>query len=75
MVQNTAVPVGSVRELRLKISPETEMVLIEEAQFFDESILTLVVELADAGSMSSVLAWTRFSASAFGDRCRNYGGG
>jgi len=47
--KHTAVPVGSVRELRLKISPETEMVLIEEAQFFDESILTLVVELADAG--------------------------
>jgi thymidine kinase len=48
-VTHTAVPVGSVKELRSKLLPETELVLIEEAQFFDESIVGLVVELADAG--------------------------
>ena len=48
-IKHNAVPVGSVKELRAKLLAETEMVLIEEAQFFDESIVSLVVELADAG--------------------------
>jgi len=47
--KHTAVPVSSVKELRSKLLPETEVVLVEEAQFFDESIVGLVVELADAG--------------------------
>lgn len=48
-VRHEAVPVRNVAELRASILPETEVVLIEEAQFFDESLVKLVVELADSG--------------------------
>jgi thymidine kinase len=48
-VKHEAVPVLSISELRAKIEPDTEVVLIEEAQFFDPSIVSLCVELADAG--------------------------
>jgi thymidine kinase len=47
--KHTALPVKSIKELKAKLLPDTEMVLIEEAQFFDESIVSLVVELADNG--------------------------
>ena len=47
--KHTALPVGSVQELRARLLPDTEVVLIEEAQFFDESIVSLVIELADSG--------------------------
>jgi len=48
-VKHAAVPVNSVIELRQRICPDTEVILIEEAQFFDDSIVGLAVELADAG--------------------------
>ena len=48
-VKHEAVPVMSTSEIRSKIAPDTEVVLIEEAQFFDPSIVALCVELADAG--------------------------
>ncbi len=47
--KHSAVPVGSIQELKAKLDADTEVVLIEEAQFFDESIVGLVVDLADAG--------------------------
>lgn len=48
-VSHEAVPVASVRDLAGQIEKETEIVLIEEAQFFDPSLCQLVVELADCG--------------------------
>ncbi len=48
-VSHAAVPVNSVQELKSKLAPDTEVILIEEAQFFDESIIDLAVELADHG--------------------------
>jgi len=48
-VQHEAVPVNSAADLRSKISPDVEMVLIEEVQFFDPTITDLCVELADRG--------------------------
>ncbi len=48
-VQHEAVPVAGVPDLRSKIIKESDMVLIEEVQFFDESIVDLAVELADSG--------------------------
>jgi thymidine kinase len=48
-VQHKAMPVNSVRDLAAKILPETQIVLIEEAQFFDESLADLSVRLADEG--------------------------
>lgn len=48
-VKHEAVPVATVGELRRKIEAGTQVVLIEEVQFFDPSIVPLVVELADAG--------------------------
>ncbi len=47
--KHEALPVNSVSELRSRIDKETDVVLIEEVQFFDPSIVDLVVELADNG--------------------------
>jgi len=48
-LKHEAVPVRNVADLKAKIDRETEVVLIEEAQFFDESLVPLVVGLADKG--------------------------
>jgi len=48
-VDHEAVPVKNVADMRAKIDRSTQTVLIEEAQFFDESICDLAVELADRG--------------------------
>jgi thymidine kinase len=48
-VKHEALPVASVRELEAWIVPETEVVFIEEAQFFDASLVALAVRLADRG--------------------------
>ncbi|MCB8932150.1 MAG: thymidine kinase [Fimbriimonadaceae bacterium] len=48
-VKHSAVPVRSVRELESNIDPKTQIVLIEEAQFFDASLVDLAVRLADEG--------------------------
>src|SRR5579864_5431611 len=48
-VKHEAVPVKSVADLKAKLHKETEVVLIEEAQFFDASLVPLVVDLADQG--------------------------
>lgn len=49
-VRHEAVAVEGVSDLRTKLDPQTQTVLIEEAQFFDESIVDLAVELADKGT-------------------------
>lgn len=48
-VRHEAVAVDNVADLKTKIDPQAETVLIEEAQFFDESIVDLAVSLADDG--------------------------
>ena len=48
-VQHEAIPALSVAELRKLIDPETEVLCIEEAQFFDRSLVGLCVEMADKG--------------------------
>lgn len=48
-VRHEAIPVASVAELREKIAPNAQVVLIEEVQFFDMSIVPFVVSLADSG--------------------------
>jgi len=48
-VQHEAVPVRSVAELKSKIQPKTQVICIEEAQFFDEGLVDLAVDLADSG--------------------------
>ena len=48
-VSHAALPVNSVQELKSKLEPDTEVILIEEVQFFDETIVDFVVELADHG--------------------------
>ncbi len=48
-VQISARPVRNTVELASLIEPDTEVIAIEEAQFFDEKLPTLCVELADAG--------------------------
>ncbi len=48
-VTHAATPVASVSELRDRIDPDARVVVIEEAQFFDQSLPDLAVELADRG--------------------------
>lgn len=48
-VRHEAIPVNSVKELESKLNPKTQVVLIEEAQFFDESLVHLATGLADQG--------------------------
>lgn len=48
-VQHEAEPVLNVIALRHAIQADTQTVLIEEAQFFDDSIVELCQELADEG--------------------------
>jgi thymidine kinase len=47
--RHEAIPVSGVAELREKLAPDAQVVLIEESQFFDEKLVDLVVELADRG--------------------------
>jgi len=48
-VRHKAVAVNSAADLESKILPETDVVCIEEVQFFDKSIVPLIVDLADSG--------------------------
>ena len=48
-IKHEAEPVADVEDLAAKIRGETEVVLIEEAQFFEDSLVPLVVGLADKG--------------------------
>lgn len=48
-VAHEAVPVKTVAEMKRKIDETTQVVLIEEVQFFDPSVVPLVVGLADRG--------------------------
>jgi thymidine kinase len=47
--RHEAAPAVSVSDLAAQIRPETQTVCIEEAQFFDDSIVELCVRLADEG--------------------------
>lgn len=48
-VSHEAIPVASVMELEKKLKIRTQIVLIEEVQFFDPSVVSLAVRLADRG--------------------------
>lgn len=48
-VSHSALAVQDVEALRRAIEPTTDVVCIEEAQFFDDAIVNLVVTLADNG--------------------------
>jgi thymidine kinase len=66
-VKHEAVPVASVTELESKIEPDTQVVLIEEAQFFDNGLVDLAVDLADHGREVILAGLDQdFRRSAFG---------
>ena len=48
-VRHEAVAVSTVDELRGQIEGDADVVCVEEAQFFDDSIIDLVTRLADSG--------------------------
>jgi thymidine kinase len=48
-VKHEALPVGNVAELKTRVAKDTDVVLVEECQFFDNSLVEVVVELADNG--------------------------
>ncbi|MFN8218615.1 MAG: thymidine kinase [Fimbriimonadales bacterium] len=48
-VKHEAVPVANVADLESKIEPDTQVVCVEEVQFFDNSVVDLAVDLADNG--------------------------
>jgi thymidine kinase len=49
-VQHEAVPVRSVAELCQRLEVDTEVICIEEVQFFDNSLVDMCVQWADSGS-------------------------
>ena len=48
-MQVEAIPVENTAQLRALIEPDTTVVAIDEAQFFDDAVVTLCEELADRG--------------------------
>lgn len=48
-VKHHAIPVSGVAEIRSLIEEDAQVILIEEAQFFDDKLVELSVELADRG--------------------------
>lgn len=44
-----AIPVLNVEEMKARLDPDTEVICIEEAQFFDDTLAPWAVELADGG--------------------------
>lgn len=48
-LQVEAVPVESTAQIRALIDPDTTVVALDEAQFFDEDVVMLCEELADRG--------------------------
>lgn len=48
-VQHEAIAVASVAELESRIEKETQVVCVEEAQFFDDTLVDLCIDLADNG--------------------------
>ncbi len=48
-LQVEAVPVESIAQLRALIAPDTTVVALDEAQFFDDDVVMLCKELADRG--------------------------
>ncbi|ARU42409.1 thymidine kinase [Armatimonadetes bacterium Uphvl-Ar1] len=48
-VKHPSKPVRNVEELRQSIAPNTEVICIEEVQFFDPSIVPFLTQLADKG--------------------------
>jgi len=48
-VRHEAIAVKGVRELESAVAPDTQVIVVEEAQFFDKSIVTLTQKWADEG--------------------------
>ncbi len=48
-VQIDALPVGNPAQVRKVLAPETTVIAIDEAQFFDDAVIALCEELADQG--------------------------
>lgn len=46
-VRHEAVPIKTVADMKAAIDPDTQVVCVEEVQFFDRSIVDLAVSLAD----------------------------
>jgi thymidine kinase len=48
-VRLDAIPILNVAEMKEKLDPDTDVICIEEAQFFDDSLVSWAVHLADNG--------------------------
>lgn len=48
-VRHEAIPVKTVKDLRDRLEKSTQVICVEEVQFFDRTIVDLAVELADSG--------------------------
>lgn len=62
-----AIPIKSSADVKQKLDNDTTVVAIDEAQFFDEGIITVVQELADSGMRVIVAGLdTDFRGEPFG---------
>ncbi len=48
-VKHPSIPVKQASDLAKLIEPDTDVVCIEEVQFFDKSIVDFIIQLSDAG--------------------------
>jgi thymidine kinase len=48
-VAHEALPVANVAQMRANLHPDTDVVLVEEAQFFDAGLVEFAVRCADSG--------------------------
>jgi thymidine kinase len=66
-VSFNAVPVNTVADIRTQVKPETEVLAIDEVQFFDESLVAFCREMADGGKRVIVAGLDlNFRGEAFG---------
>ena len=62
--------IAKAAEIMDKLSPRTEVVGIDEAQFLGDEVVDVCTRLANLGKRSSSLAWTPITAAARSSPCR-----
>ncbi len=65
-----AIVVCDAEDILRRLDADTEVVAIDEIQFFDEAIADVCDQLADAGCASSPPGWTRIFAASRLAPCR-----
>jgi len=71
-IRHESVNVRTAEEIRQSVEPDTEVVGIDEGQFFDNDLIAVVNELAERGMRVIIAGSIRITWRGRGSRCRNY---